>query len=102
MGQLDFEGKVVIVTGAARGMGAAHARELARRGARVLANDLGGDMFGGGANETPAAEIAAEINAAGGQAVANTSNIATAEGCESLVREALEAFGAVDGLIHNA
>jgi NAD(P)-dependent dehydrogenase (short-subunit alcohol dehydrogenase family) len=102
MGQLDFEGRVVIVTGAARGMGAAHARELARRGARVVINDLGGDMFGGGASPTPAAEIAAEINAAGGHAVANTSNIATSDGCDELVRETVETFGALDGLIHNA
>jgi NAD(P)-dependent dehydrogenase (short-subunit alcohol dehydrogenase family) len=100
--QLDFQGRVVIVTGAARGMGAAHARELSRRGARVVVNDLGGDMFGEGASTTPAAELVAEIRAAGGVAHANGDDISTSDGCEAVVAAALETFGALDGVLHNA
>jgi NAD(P)-dependent dehydrogenase (short-subunit alcohol dehydrogenase family) len=102
MGKLDYEGRVFIVTGAARGMGRAHALELARHGARVVANDLGGDMFGSGADPAPAAAVVAEIEAAGGTALANGADIASSGGCEELVAAAVDAFGSVDGVLHNA
>lgn len=102
MGKLDYEGRVFIVTGAARGMGRAHALELAARGARVVVNDLGGDMFGSGRDLDPAQDVVAEIEAAGGTAVANGADIGTDSGCAELVRAAADAFGGVDGVLHNA
>lgn len=100
--RLDFSGRVVLVTGAGRGMGAAHAHELARRGARVVVNDLGGEIAGGGCSRTPASAVVEEIEAAGGEAVANTDSVATAAGCSAMVRAAEDAFGRLDGIVHNA
>lgn len=102
MDKLDFDGRVHIVTGAARGMGAAHALELASRGARVVVNDLGGDTLGQGGDLGPAEAMVEQIRAAGGEAVANGDSIATAEGCASLVEAAVQAYGRLDGLVHNA
>lgn len=86
-----FEGRVAIVTGAARGMGRSHALELGRRGASVIVNDLNG-----------AEDVAAEIRAEGGKAVAVTDSVATPEGGEAIVSQALEHFGTVDIVVHNA
>ena len=102
MAELGFDGKVAIVTGAGGGLGRAHALELARRGARVVVNDLGGSVDGTGAAEGPAAQVVSEIEALGGEAVANTDSVATPEGGASIVNRALEAFGRVDIVINNA
>ena len=80
---LQFDGDVAIVTGAGRGLGRCHALELARRGARVVVNDLGGEA-------DPAAEVVDEIRSAGGVAVANHDNVTTAQGGERIVQQALD------------
>jgi NAD(P)-dependent dehydrogenase (short-subunit alcohol dehydrogenase family)/putative sterol carrier protein len=94
---------VAIVTGAGAGLGRAYALELARRGAKVVVNDLGGARDGSGeGSSTPAAKVVSEIEALGGQAVANYDNVATPEGGEAIVKSALAAFGTVDIVINNA
>jgi len=98
----DFEGRVAVVTGAGRGIGRAHALLLAQRGARVVVNDLGGSTEGEGFDAEPASAVAAEIAAAGGRAVADISDVATAEGAQALVDAAIEEFGRLDALINNA
>ena len=90
-----FDGDVAIVTGAGRGLGRCHALELARRGARVVVNDLAGDS-------DPAATVVEEINAAGGTAVANHDNISTAMGGERVVQHALDEFGSLAIVVNNA
>jgi NAD(P)-dependent dehydrogenase (short-subunit alcohol dehydrogenase family) len=100
MGTLD--GRVAIVTGAGRGIGREHALLLAREGAAVVVNDLGGSNEGTGADAGPAQEVADEIRAAGGRAVANTDNVASWSGAEALVQQAIDAFGGLDILINNA
>ena len=102
MGDLDFAGRVAVVTGAGRGLGRAYARLLAERGAQVVVNDLGSSMGGRGADVEPANRVVAEIVAAGGSAVAETSDVATEAGGEALVGTALERFGRLDILINNA
>ena len=92
---LHFDGDVAIVTGAGRGLGRCHALELARRGARVVVNDLGGDS-------DPAAQVVEEIRAAGGMAVANHDNVTTAEGGERIVQEALDEYGSLAIVVNNA
>ena len=99
---LRFDGRTAIVTGAGRGMGRAHALLLAARGANVVVNDLGGAMDGTGADAGPAQQVVEEIRAAGGQAVAETSSVATPEGAEAIVAKAVEAFGGVDIVVNNA
>lgn len=99
---LGFEGRVAVVTGAGRGLGRAYALLLASRGAAVVVNDSGGTLTGDGTDAGPAAEVAAEIVAAGGVAVASTASVATADGGAAIINTALEAFGRVDVLIHNA
>ena len=84
MSTLGFDGDVIVVTGAGGGMGRCHALELARRGARVVVNDLGGHPFGGGSDPGLAEAVVEEIRAAGGEAVANTESVSTAEGAASL------------------
>jgi NAD(P)-dependent dehydrogenase (short-subunit alcohol dehydrogenase family) len=102
MDELSFDGRVAIVTGAGNGIGRLHALELARRGARVVVNDLGGAMDGTGSSATPAEAVVAEIEAAGGEAVANADSVATPEGGERIVRTAVERFGKVDIVVNNA
>jgi NAD(P)-dependent dehydrogenase (short-subunit alcohol dehydrogenase family) len=100
--RLDFNGDVIIVTGGAGGLGRSQAAELGRRGARVVVNDLGGSPRGGGSDPTMASAVVDEIRAAGGEAVANTQDIASADGPRFLVEQALDTWGRVDGLVHNA
>ncbi len=101
--QVRFEDRVAIVTGAGAGLGRAYALELARRGARVVVNDLGGARDGSGkGSKSPADQVVAEIKQMGGEAIANYDNVATAEGGESIVQTAVDAFGRVDILINNA
>jgi NAD(P)-dependent dehydrogenase (short-subunit alcohol dehydrogenase family) len=92
---LRFDGDVAIVTGAGRGLGRCHALELARRGARVVVNDLAGDS-------DPAAQVVEDIRGAGGVAVANHDNVATAEGGERIVQQALDEFGSIAIVVNNA
>ncbi|HUP84819.1 MAG TPA: SDR family oxidoreductase [Acidimicrobiales bacterium] len=100
MGIVD--GKVVIVTGAGRGIGRGHAIEFARQGAKVVVNDLGGAVEGSGSDETPAQEVVSEIKAMGGDAIANADNVADWEGAQRLINSAVETFGTLDVLVNNA
>jgi NAD(P)-dependent dehydrogenase (short-subunit alcohol dehydrogenase family)/acyl dehydratase/putative sterol carrier protein len=101
--EIRYDGRVAIVTGAGAGLGRAYALELGRRGAKVVVNDLGGARDGSGdGSAAPADQVVSEIKAAGGEAVANYDNVATAEGGENIVKTALDAFGTVDILINNA
>jgi len=99
---LGFTDHVVIVTGAGRGLGRAHALELARHGARVVVNDLGVNKDGTGDDKDPALAVVDEIIAAGGEAVADTNSVATIEGGMALVQTALDTFGRIDGVVNNA
>lgn len=102
MSELRFDGRVAVVTGAGRGLGRAYALLLASRGAKVVVNDVGGSITGTGVDGGPAHDVVAEINDAGGEAVPNTDSVATAEGGEAIVATALDHFGRLDVLIHNA
>ncbi|MFF7354730.1 MULTISPECIES: SDR family oxidoreductase [Streptomyces] len=96
------DGRVVVVTGAGRGLGRAHALAFAAEGARVVVNDLGVGLDGERGAQSPAGAVVAEIRAAGGEAVAHGGDIATADGAASLVRTALEVYGGLDTLVSNA
>jgi NAD(P)-dependent dehydrogenase (short-subunit alcohol dehydrogenase family) len=98
----DLSGKVAIVTGAGRGIGREHALALARAGANVLVNDLGGSLAGEGTDTTPAEQVAEEIRALGAQAAADNENVADFAGAERMVRHALDALGGLDILVNNA
>jgi NAD(P)-dependent dehydrogenase (short-subunit alcohol dehydrogenase family) len=100
MGLLD--GKVAIVTGAGRGIGREHALLLAREGADVLVNDLGGDGRGEGADLTPAQQVAEEVEALGARAAVNGANVADWKAAEEMVAQAVDTFGRLDILINNA
>ncbi|MFJ5263320.1 SDR family NAD(P)-dependent oxidoreductase [Streptomyces sp. NPDC088387] len=102
MESLRFDGRVAIVTGAGRGLGRAHALLLGARGARVVVNDLGGSPTGEGQDPGPAERVAAEIRAAGGEAVADGSDIATTEGAEHVVATAIGTYGRLDVVVNNA
>ncbi|MYB10650.1 MAG: SDR family oxidoreductase [Acidimicrobiia bacterium] len=99
---LSFDNRVAIVTGAGGGLGRLYALELARRGARLVINDLGGAADGTGASEGPAQLVANEINSGGGEAVADNNSVATTEGGAAITATAMEAFGRVDVVINNA
>lgn len=99
---ITFDGRVAIVTGSGGGLGRTYALELARRGARVVVNDLGGAVDGTGSSESAADRVVAEIAEAGGEAVANYDSVSTPESGEAIVQTALDAFGTVDIVINNA
>ncbi len=101
--EIRFDGQVAIVTGAGGGLGKVYAIDLASRGARVVVNDLGGPRDGSGkGSSTPAQKVVDEIKAAGGEAVANHDNVATAMGGQNIVKCAMDKYGTVDILINNA
>ena len=102
MTDLGFDGKVAIITGAGGGLGRSHALELAKRGARIVVNDLGGSVSGDGSDKGAAQKVVEEIEALGGEAVANTDSVSTPEGGASVVQTAVDAFGTVDIVINNA
>lgn len=95
-------GRVVIVTGAGRGIGREHALAFAQEGAKVVVNDIGAGLDGSLAGESPAEQVVAEITAAGGEAVVNGDDVADWAGAENLVRTAIDSFGALDVLVNNA
>ena len=97
-----FDDKVAIVTGAGGGLGRCHALELARRGCKVVVNDLGGAVDGTGGSSEAAAQVVAEIEAAGGEAVANGGSVSDRAGAQSMVDAAVQRWGRVDVLINNA
>ena len=99
---IRFDGKVAIVTGAGGGLGRSHALELARRGAKVVVNDLGGDRTGMGGSSEAAEKVVAEIKEAGGEAIANGSSVTDDEGVANMVKQTMVAFGRIDILVNNA
>lgn len=96
------EGRVVIVTGAGRGIGREHALSLARHGASVVVNDLGGAVDGSGGDATPAQQVVDEIVATGGVATANGDNVASWDGAKAMVDQAIETYGDLHGVVNNA
>jgi NAD(P)-dependent dehydrogenase (short-subunit alcohol dehydrogenase family) len=98
----SLEGKIAIVTGAGRGIGREHALALARAGAKLVVNDLGATLAGEGADETPAQQVVAEIEASGGEAVADAENVADFAGAQRMVQRAIQRFGRLDILVNNA
>ncbi|MCP5179326.1 MAG: SDR family oxidoreductase [Pseudomonadales bacterium] len=98
----SFEGKTAIVTGAGGGLGRCHALELARRGCKVLVNDLGGAMDGTGGSSEAAKKVVEEIKALGGEAIANGGSVSDEQGARSMVQDCMNAWGRVDILINNA
>jgi NAD(P)-dependent dehydrogenase (short-subunit alcohol dehydrogenase family) len=97
-----FDDRVAVITGAGRGLGREYALLLASRGAKVVVNDPGGSLTGDGSDARPAHTVADEIVSAGGEAVANTDSVATAAGGRAIVDAAIENYGRIDILIHNA
>ena len=102
MDPLTFDGRVAVITGAGGGLGRSHALELARRGAHVVVNDLGGAVDGTGGSASAAEQVVAEIRAAGGEAIANTDSVATPDGGAAIVQCALDTFGRIDIVVNNA
>jgi NAD(P)-dependent dehydrogenase (short-subunit alcohol dehydrogenase family) len=98
----DLSGKVAIVTGAGRGIGREHSLALARAGAKIVVNDLGASLAGEGADEGPAHDVVREIEALGGEAIANGENVADFAGARRMVEKAVERFGRLDILVNNA
>ncbi|MGK0331875.1 MAG: NAD(P)-dependent dehydrogenase (short-subunit alcohol dehydrogenase family) [Minisyncoccia bacterium] len=96
------EGKIAIVTGAGRGIGREHAMSLARHGAKVVVNDLGGERDGTGTDVSPAQQVVDEIVAGGGEAIANGDNVADWDGAKRMVDMAIETFGGLDAVVNNA
>ncbi len=102
MADIRFDGKVAIVTGAGGGLGRQHALELARRGAKVVVNDLGGSVDGSGGSSAAAEAVVAEIKAFGGEAIANGSSVTDDAGVAHMVQQTLDAWGRIDILVANA
>jgi NAD(P)-dependent dehydrogenase (short-subunit alcohol dehydrogenase family) len=102
MADLRFDGRVAVVTGGGRGLGRSYAMLLASQGAKVVVNDPGGGLTGDGTDAGPADDVVREIAAAGGQAVASTNSVATAAGGKAIIDAALDMYGRIDILIHNA
>lgn len=102
MSELRFDGRVAVITGAGRGLGRAYALLLASRGCKVVVNDNGGSMRGDEVIANPADEVVAEIKAAGGEAVTATQSVATPEGAKAIVQTAIDTWGRIDILVHNA
>lgn len=102
MTELGFDERVAVITGAGRGLGRAYALLLASRGAKVVVNDTGGSLTGDGVDAGPADGVVHEIRAAGGHAVACTESVTTAEGGRAIIQTALDHYGRIDILIHNA
>jgi NAD(P)-dependent dehydrogenase (short-subunit alcohol dehydrogenase family) len=98
----NLAGRVAVISGAGRGIGRAHALALAEAGAKIVVNDLGGSLHGEGADLSPAQQVVAEIEACGGEAVANGENAAEFDAAERLINHALEHFGRLDILVNNA
>lgn len=99
---ITFDGRVAVITGAGGGLGKTYALDLARRGARVVVNDLGGAVDGTGGSQSAADLVVAEIEEAGGEAVANYDSVSTEEGGASIIQTAVDAFGGVDIVVNNA
>ena len=99
---LDYNGKVVIVTGAGGGLGRCHALEFARRGAKVVVNDLGGAVDGSGGSSEAADKVVEEIKAAGGEAISNGSSVTDDAGVANMVQQTMDAYGRIDVLVNNA
>ncbi|MGH6999505.1 MAG: SDR family NAD(P)-dependent oxidoreductase [Phenylobacterium sp.] len=102
MADIRFDGKVAIVTGAGGGLGRQHALELARRGAKVVVNDLGGSVDGSGGSSSAADAVVAEIKAAGGEAISNGSSVTDDAGVALMIKQAMDTWGRIDILIANA
>ncbi len=102
MAELRFDSRVAVVTGAARGLGRAYALLLAARGAKVVVNDTGSSLTGDDVDTEPARQVVSEIRAAGGQAVASVESVATPVGGQAIIQTALDHYGRIDVLIHNA
>ncbi|OBK78787.1 SDR family NAD(P)-dependent oxidoreductase [Mycobacterium sp. 1274761.0] len=102
MGDLRFDGRVAVVTGAGRGLGRSYALLLAAQGAKVVVNDAGGSLSGDGTDSTPADEVVREITSAGGEAVVSADSVATPDGGKAVIDTALDRYGRIDVLIHNA
>ncbi|MGB8404880.1 MAG: SDR family NAD(P)-dependent oxidoreductase [Mycobacterium sp.] len=101
-GELRFDGRVVVITGAGRGLGRSYALLLASRGARVVVNDSGASVTGSGSDAAPAQQVVDEIRATGGRAVVSSDSVATPEGGQAIIDTAVREFGGVDVLVHNA
>jgi NAD(P)-dependent dehydrogenase (short-subunit alcohol dehydrogenase family) len=97
-----LEGRVAVITGAGRGLGREHALLFAAEGARLVVNDLGGGPDGSGSDSALAQQVAAEIRAAGGQAVANSDDVTSADGAQRMIQQAVDEFGALHVLVNNA
>ncbi len=102
MSTVEFKDRVAIVTGAGGGLGRSHALELARRGVKIVVNDLGGSVDGSGGSQTMAEQVVAEIEAAGGEAIANGANVTKPDEVQAMVDEAIAKWGHVDILVNNA
>jgi NAD(P)-dependent dehydrogenase (short-subunit alcohol dehydrogenase family) len=102
MSEMRFDGRVAVITGGGRGLGRAYALLLAEKGAKVVVNDLGAPIKGDGVDAGVAQQLVDEIRAAGGEAVADSNSVATPEGGQAIVQTALDTWGKIDILIHNA
>ena len=102
MSELRYDGRVAVITGGGRGLGRSYALLLAAKGAKVVVNDNGSAILGEGSDAGPAQDVVDEIRAAGGEAIASTDSVATPEGGQAIIQAALDTWGRIDILIHNA